>query len=303
MEVESVGRVRTEPARTIHRAATVPLDYRQQAERLYRHAGFRPALAEYCSAMAKPAPIAWPVYKLFDQFGRYVVCYMLIHNYYAWRHAGGLEPTLTALQRVAGASERHTAGFVAVLKAGKFVTTEDNPADRRQKLLRPAAPMVAGIGRSVRLFIAAADAIEGHPVEHSDIFGECDVLGEVLRRSAAYTLLNGTLLHGFPTVLHFAEHDCGYPLLSAVIGAHYARTLAGAPAAVPLDVRALAQRFQVSPAHIRNMLDEAERHGWFSLGPDGGSVSTALVTEFERWSAGQMAHFRDLADEVRGPRH
>lgn len=295
-----MGRIRKAPARAIHRAANVQLDHQRLARQLLGHAGFRPALAVYCNLMSKPAPIEWPVYKLFDQLGRYVVCYMLIHNYYAWRRAGGPAPTLAALQRVAGASERPTAGFVAVLKAGKFVTTEANPADGRQKILRPAAHMVAEIGRSVRLFIAAADAVEGYPSERSEIFADCDALGEVLRRSAAYTLSNGTLLHGFPTVLHFAERDCGYPLLSAVMGVHYADTLSGAPPAVPLGVRALAERFQVSPAHIRNLLDDAERHGWFSVGTGGLSMGADLVVEFEQWAASQMAHFSELAGEVRG---
>ena len=249
--------------------------------------------------MAQTSPVSWPVYKLFDQLGRYLVCYMLIHNYYAWRHAGGGAPTLAALQRVAGSSERQTAGLIAALKAGQFVIVEDDPTDRRQKLLRPAPAMVAEIGRSVRLCIAAMDAIDGHPPERAALFSHADRLGDVLQRSAAHVLANGTLLHGFPTVLHFAGRDCGYPLLSAVMGAHYAATVPGAPPAVPLTVRSLAQRFQVSPAHIGNLLGEAEREGWFSLGASGPDVSAALVDEFEAWAAGQMAHYGELAGETR----
>ena len=270
-----------------------------RAALLRDHLRFRPALAVYCSGMAEVSPVAWPIYKLFDQLGRYLVCYMLIHNYYAWRHAGSRAPTLAALQRVAGASERQTAGFVAALKAGRFVIVDDDPTDGRQKLLRPAPAMVAEIGRSVRLFIAAMDAVDQNTPRRAALFSDADLLGDVLRRSAAHVLANGTLLHGFPTVLYFAERDGGYPLLSAVMGAHYAATLPGVPPAVPLTVRALAQRFQVSPAHIGNLLGEAERQGWFSLEPAGPSVSEALVGEFEAWAAGQMAHYEEIADETR----
>lgn len=270
-----------------------------RAASLRDHPRFRPALAVYCSGMAQTSPVAWPVYKLFDQLGRYFVCYMLIHNYYAWRHGGGPAPTLAALQRVAGSSERRTAGLVAALKAGQFVSVEDDPADRWQKLLRPAPAMVMEIGRSVRLFIVALDAVDGRPPAHAAQFGDADRLGDVLQRSAAQVLAHGTLLHGFSTVLHFAERDCGYPLLCAVMGAHYAATLPGAPAGVPLTMRALAQRFQVSPAHIGNLLGEAERRGWLSIAASRLTVSAALVDEFEAWAAAQMAHYGELAGETR----
>ena len=68
---------------------------------------------------------------------------------------------------------------------------------------------------------------------------------------------------------------------------------------MPLTIRALAQRFQVSPAHIGNLLGEAERRGWFSQKTARLTVSEALVDEFEAWAAGQMAHYDELASETR----
>jgi len=267
------------------------------AARLGRDPRFRQALCDYCHGMAAPAPIPWPVYKMFDQLGRYLVSYMLIHNYYRWRHAGGPAPTMSALQAVAGSSARRTAGFVAALKLGRFVAVEADPADRRVKLLRPEPAMVAEIGRSMRLFVAVADAVAGRRPGRAARLADPDRLGEVVRRSAAAVLADGTLLHGFPRVLHFTLRDCGYPLLCAVVGAHYALAVPGAPPAVPLGRRALAARFQVSPAHIGNLVGEAERQGWFAVGRGGrlAFLSGDLLAEFERWAAGQTAHFDAVA--------
>ncbi|OYW52923.1 MAG: hypothetical protein B7Z30_15225 [Rhizobiales bacterium 12-68-15] len=175
--------------------------------------------------------------KLFDQFTRYLTCYVLIHNYYAWRNAGGPLPTLSLLQPAVEASPRQTAGFIASLKAGRLVTVESADGDRRSKLLRPAPEMIREIGRSVQAFVAAGEALE---------------------------------------------------------------TLGTQESMPSLSYRALAERLQVSPAHIGNLLGEADRNGWFTIGARGRLVAMdpGLVAEFEVWAACQIAHFAGLSRQT-----
>ncbi|WP_246668999.1 hypothetical protein [Ancylobacter sp. TS-1] len=280
-----------------HRPATaLPAGFDAEAARLLAHPRLRPALAHYCHGMATGATLDWPYYKLFDQLGRYLVCYMLIHNYYAWHEGGGPAPTLAALQRASGASPRHTAGFVAALKAGRLVEVETDSADRRATLLRPTPLVIAEIGRSLRLFMAAADRIEGRCPGRAGELADPDRLGGLISRSAAYVLANGTLLHAFPAVLHFTLRDCGYPLLAAVVGSHYAETVEGVPPAVSLGRRALAERFTVSPAHVGSLFTQAEARGWFAVAPGGrlAVMGEAFLAEFERWAAWQMVHVEQL---------
>lgn len=268
------------------------------AAHLRRHPGFRAALAAYCRGMSSPARIDWPVYKLFDQIGRYLVCYMLIHNYYAWVRGTGPAPTLTALQKVSGVSERQTAGFVAALKSGRLILTEPSPNDRRVKHLRPAPPMIAEIGRSARLFIAASDALAGRGGARAALLADNhDLLGDVIRRSAAYVLAHGTLIHPFPRVLHFAERDSGYLLLTAVFAARF-DGLASSPAAGSLSYRQLARRFQVSAAHIGSLMNEAQREGWFHTDGRGrlAGVAPDFVEEFAQWASWQMVHCTGLIE-------
>ncbi|RAI37658.1 hypothetical protein CH341_29275 [Rhodoplanes roseus] len=258
--------------------------------------------------MADAGPIAWPAQKLFDQYRRYLVGYMLIHNWYAWTSAGGPLPTVAALQKIAGASARQVGEVVAMLSARGFVTVTSDASDRRTKLLAPAPALVGEIGRSVRLFVGAVDEILQRRPAWADALADADRLGIVLQRSAAYVRTNGTLIHPFPRVLQFAGRDCGYPLLCAVVGAHYAETIPGAPRAAPVGARRLAARFGVSAAHAASLLADARRQGWFTTGPRGRLAIPApdLLDEFERWASWQMAHFQELVDTVpceptRGP--
>lgn len=297
----SPRRLVTEAVPAAGRAAPVPDGaFLAACDRLRASPRFRPALARYCRQMAEKPAVAWPIYKMFDQLDRYVLSFMLIHNYYAWRLEGGRAPTLTALQAIVPSSPRHTAGFVAALKAGQFVTVEHNPADGREKWLRPAPTMVFEVGRSIGAFIACLDEIDGGSPARSRALEDADALGGLLQRSAAFVLKNGTLIHAFPRVLHFAMRDCGYPLLAAVVGAHFsAAELQREAADIRLSLRALADRFQVSRAHIGNLLDEAERAGWFTV-RDGrlASFSEGLLAEFQEWACWEMVHFAEMFDLV-----
>ena len=274
-------------------------DFFARIAALRRRSGFRPALALYCRTMTEPAQIVWPTHKMLNQFGRYVVSFMLIHNDYAWRHHRGPRPTLTALQAMVVSSGRQTAAFVSTLKAARFITVEADREDARIKLLKAAPALVTEIGRSGRLFVAAIDMIESRQPGVAERLDCTDHLGELIRRSAAHVLRHGMLIEPFPRVLRFAMRDCGYPLLTAVIGAHYAATIPDAPAAPPLSLRMMAERLRVSRAHIGNLVKEAEEAGWFQITNRRLTMfDPSLQEEFEHWAAGQMIFYDDLAVAV-----
>lgn len=275
-------------------------DIEARAAHLREQSGFRPSLAGYCRAMSATPPFGWPVYKMFDQIGRYTICYMLIHNHYAWLHEGGPVPTLTTLQAVSGASERQTAGLIAALKSGRLVHADVSADDRRVRHLRPSPAMIAEIGRSMRLFIAAVDEAAPAPAASRALMlmNDIDMLGDVIRRSAAYVLEHGNLLYPFPRILNFARRDCGYLLLTAIFAAYYSTGTDGAPNEWQLSCRHLAQRFQVSAAHVGNLMSEAGREGLFSTGNQGRLIAmdSGFAAEFEQWASWQMVFYSNLAD-------
>ncbi|MBD9652841.1 hypothetical protein JVX98_04200 (plasmid) [Ensifer sp. PDNC004] len=247
------------------------------------------ALAEYCEAIIAISPSRWPVRKLLNQFGRYYAAYMLIHNYYGWLGDDPALPTLSRLKRLSSLSPRHTTHFVGVLKTAGFVTSEPVAVDRRQTLLRPEPVLVEEIGRSILAFLAAHDRIAG-TAHAAFLSGSVERIGAIIHLSARQILAGGTVISPFPTIAAMANYDCGYPVLVALMAAHYASE---ARRPVPLlTLEPLAERFQVSKSHVGNVFSYLSSVGLIDA---GRGVRPALVEEFERWSVAEMNHYALLA--------
>ncbi|WP_311925207.1 MarR family transcriptional regulator [Microvirga sp. 3-52] len=251
--------------------------------------------------ITQPPGASWPSNKVFVQKLRYLTCYILIGNYARWQRGEGNPPTLAALQRAAVASPRQIAGYIKDLRHGGYIVAEQQERDRRRYHLRPTAALIHEVARSPLAFLAASERLEpsSRPlVETISSSPErmCDWLG----RSMDCYQDDDSLFAPFRTIVQVTERECGYPLMAAVLGAHYAAQR-GLDTGLPtLTYRVLAERFQVSRQHIGNMLAEAERQGWFSIVPGGHlrEISADFIAEFETWAAGQMAHYRLLAELV-----
>ena len=260
---------------------------------------FRTELAFYCRDVVTASEIVWPTHKMLNQSGRYLLSFMLIHNDYRHRRGNGPRPTLTVLQAMVGSSARQTAAFVATLKAARLVTVESDPDDARLRCLRAAPPLVAEIGRSGRLFVAAMDRLTRRRPGRAAMLDDFDRLGELIYRSGAHILQHGMLTEPFARILSLTARDCGYPLLAAIVGAHYAATVPDSPAALPLSLRALADRLGVSRAHVGNLLQEADAAGWFRTEDRRlTQLNPTLLDEFEHWAACQMVFYDDLAAAI-----
>ncbi|WP_245272950.1 MarR family transcriptional regulator [Microvirga lotononidis] len=251
--------------------------------------------------MTQPPGASWPTSKVFAQKLRYLTCYFLIGSYARWQRGDGEPPTLAALQRAAVASPRQVAGFIKDLRHGGYLIAEQQESDRRRYLLRPTAALIHEVARSPLAFLAASERLERSSRPLVEIISSspeqmCDWLG----RSVDSYQEDDSLFAPFRAIVQITERECGYPLMAAVVGAHHATQLGTEVGLPSLTYRGLAERFQVSRQHIGNMLTEAERQGWFSIAPGGylREIPADFIAEFETWAAGQMAHYRLLADLV-----
>jgi hypothetical protein len=263
--------------------------------------GFAAALASYCGAMSQPPDMSWPANKVFAQKTRYIICYLLVGNYVRWLGGQGDPPTLAALQKLSPASPRHVAGFIKALRLGGFVLATPSGRDRRSIHLGPAPLLLSEIARSPLAFLEASERLDLPRASFAAALRENDErLCALLARSTERFIDRDMLLAPFRPIVHFTERDCGYPILTAVLGHHYA-TPGGIPLPVPLTYDALAERFQVSRQHVGNIFIEAEKRGWFTIAQRGRLtfVSEDLIHQFETWAAGQMAHYRMIAEEMR----
>lgn len=264
--------------------------------------GFAHAVAGYCREMAAVDLPGRPAAKLFNQFGRYMVSFLLIHQYQHWQCHGGPPATLRRLQETSPLSARQTAAIVAGLRAGRLLTGEPLAGSRGQ-MLAPAAPLTGTITRSMIAFLRAVDALDRHEPPRAAAF-EHDVAlqNELVYRSAEFVLDQGSHLDAFPSVRHFTDRDCGYLVLVAVMAVALSRSDAGGP----LSCRHLARHFSISRSHVGNLLAMAAGNGWFATDGRGRlrHVASDFTYEFQRWAAAEMAHYAALVDAIlpRDPR-
>ena len=245
-------------------------------------------------------PGGWPIVKLFNRLGRYMIGFLLIHDAHAWRVHGAPPPTLSRLQASCPLSPRQTASIVGGLRAGRLIAAE-RASDGRSHILIPAPALTEVIARSMLAYLRAADELEQPHRARAAAF-ECDtaMCEALIHCSAAFVLANGTLLDDFPRVREFATRDCGYLVLTEVMSAIYAE-LRGEPVRI-LSCRGLAESLRISRSHINNLLALAQQERWFVIGYRGrlDEVDPAFVAEFEQWSSVQLAHNASIADAVLG---
>lgn len=261
---------------------------------------FRDALRSYCATMLQPHAAGWPADKFFGQKLRYLVCFVLIGLDARWRRGAGEAPTLSTLQRVAPASGRQVAALITAMKLGGYVVASPLPEDRRALRLSPTMALLAEIGRSPLAFLAASERLEPASQTMTARLGSDAVFaGDWLGTSYDAFLEEDIYFGPFANIVRLTGQYCGFPVLSAVLGAHYA-ALADVPAPALLSYGSLAERFRVSRQHVGNILGDAELNGCFSVDRGGQRVSIApdFLWEFESWAAGQMAHYRRLAERV-----
>lgn len=262
--------------------------------------GLAPAVARYCREMAEVDSDGWPTIKLFNQFGRYMIGFLLIHHYQDWRHHGGPSPTLARLQATSRLSPRQTASIVGGLRVGRLLANERVPGTRNAKLV-PAPALTAVIARSMLAFVRAADAIEGPtiPPRAPALEANVDLQNELVYRSARFVFAHGSLLDDYPAVRHFTAKDCGYLVLTAVMAVAYA----GPETAPALSCRSLAGHFRVSRSHIGNLLAMAIESEWFATDRRGRLryIQPGFVKEFERWAASELGHYATIADSLASP--
>lgn len=263
--------------------------------------GFPDAVATYCRDMAAMDFLERPAAKMFHQFGRYMIGFLLVHQFQHWRRHGGPPATLGRLQASSPLSPRQTAAVVAALRAGHLLTAAPL-AGSRAPVLSPAPALTATIARSMIACLRAADTVEGRLPRAPLLKGDPELQNELVYRSAVYVFARGSHLDAYPAVRHFTHRDCGYLVLVAVM----AVALSGPKAGPSLSCRSLARHFNVSRSHVGNLLAAAAQNGWFVTDGHGrlSHMAPDFVREFQRWAATEMAHYATLADTlpVPGPR-
>lgn len=261
---------------------------------------FDRAMLAYCRSMVEPNGFRWPANKIFAQKIRYITCYTLIGLAERFEQTKGPVPTLTLLQTMVPGSARQVSDLISGLRAGGYVTAQQNAMDRREIRLSPTPALVLEIGRSPLSYLRASSLLAQQDL-YRRLSEDVSLLSRVLAQSLEAFRTKDVLFQPFETVVDFSGRDSGYLMLCAVMGSHFARAT-GDSFDLALSYDVLSQRFQVSRQHVGNVLADAAKRGLLTVHSGHTThVDPALVREFRCWCAGQMAHFTMLAQTVCAP--
>lgn len=268
-----------------------------RAERYLNHADLDRAVLRYCRLVTAEPPVGWPSNKIFAQTSRYTTCFTLVALDARYRAGEGPAPNLKMLQASVPSSPRQVSSLISGLRAGGYIRVETNARDLRSIHLRPSASLVQAVARSPVAFLEAADSLEIENIL-SSLTNSVEVVADCMAHAEMTYSARDVFFRPFRDVVSFAERDCGYSLLCAILGRHLADR-GGEPWDLPLSYDALAKRFGVSRQHIGNLLTGAADHGLIDIRHGQISrIEATLVWQFMSWCAGQMALYRCSAERV-----
>lgn len=197
--------------------------------------------------------------------------------------------TLSKLQDVVTALQAGSPGLVEAIVGrmidSRLMETRSAPGDRRKKLLVPTEALIRHDLDMLAALAAPCTVLGNHPAfdlamaRDRDMQKACRIfsVGEFGR--AFQTLMK------HPEMMGFFQRDSGYLVLLAFLQSALASS-AGLVSTVPY--KDIAERFGVSRAHVRNMVEDAEAAGLMrTLEPGGAAVEVlpALMEKHDRYFA------------------
>lgn len=225
----------------------------------------------------------------------------LVVAHFEWKAGAGEPPTLARLQAETGCG-RTLAAFVGVAKVARLLTSEPNPADRRQKFLVPGPRVIEGLRGWLHHHLGLAESMGAMQAGCAQrLMDDADYFHRLVRSSLV-------VIDGIPDIRQrfqlwdwFEHHECGLRIAYALLRAHYqACLMQGLPGhgPVPLAVSggALAQDLGLSKSHVRNVLNGAEELG--ALAHDESRRRVVLHAPFLHESRGSLVGLMSLFAEA-----
>jgi DNA-binding MarR family transcriptional regulator/biotin operon repressor len=203
-----------------------------------------------------------------------------------WFTVGRLKQQIAMLG--IGASERQVDHLISRLRAVGFLEMLQSEGDRRVRLLKPTAKMLA----HDRDWLAAHYAPLTVLCPHND-YGpvmERDPAFQLVQRrtSLDFTPIGLKLLLSEPDMMLFFDRSAGHMVLAALLHAALSDPANPHPAVPYADV---GDRFGVSRTHVRELLATAEENGLVKLQARGGhqvEILPRLWASYNRAIAGGM---------------
>ena len=174
---------------------------------------------------------------------------------------GATLSTVQALCRLTGiCSPGRAAALLAAMRFGGYITPRIDVADHRRRLLVPTQKLRAMHQHHWAMQFEAMARVFPEAASVPDQLQKPAYRTAFLHELGSYFLAGFRVLDHAPVLIELAESNAGLLLMSSLA----LRQLngEGRPGeTLPISISALARRFHVSRAHVRNMLLVSERAG------------------------------------------
>lgn len=232
---------------------------------------FDQAALAFCRGMTGFHAGRWVLNVGLSDTVRFVVAALVIHLDAAW--PGGATTARVARLCHAGglAGPKAAKGALAVFRAAGLVRDRPDGSDRRARRLAPTPALLGLMCENLTMRLRAQEALTPLPAPAAAWAATDGVLAAFLGRNIeAYAGMDFRLYDGFPEVRAFMDRQCGYLILLELMAAQLAATCGGPPRP---SLSALAQKFDVSRAHVRLLLADGVARGWLRARGHGGDVA------------------------------
>jgi hypothetical protein len=247
-----------------------------EAAALTSHPAFDAAALAFCRGMTGFHAGRWVLNVGLSDTPRFVVAALVIHLDAAW--PGGATTARVARLCQAGglAGPKAAKGALSVFRAAGLIRDRPDGSDRRARRLAPTPALLGLMCENLTMRLQAQEALTPLPAAAADWAATEGVLAAFLGRNIeAYAGMDFRLYDGFPEVRAFMDRQCGYLILLELVAAQLAVSCGAVPR---LSLSALAQRFDVSRAHVRRLLTDGLAHGWLRVCGHGGDVAVEPET-------------------------
>lgn len=203
-----------------------------------------------------------------------------------WFTVGRLKQQIAMLG--IGASERQVDHLISRLRTVGFLEVLPSDEDRRVRLLKPTATMLAHDRDWLAAHYAPLTVLCPHN-DYSLVMNRDPAFHLVQRRTSLdFVPIGLRLLMSEPDMMLFFDRAAGHMVLAALLQTALSEPDNPLPAVPYADV---GDRFGVSRTHVRELLERAEESGLVKLQARGGhrvEILPRLWTSYDRGIAGGM---------------
>jgi hypothetical protein len=268
---------------------------------LRAHPRFREAAATAASSSVDFYQGNWIANRVLNDRARFLVTQLCMYLHYTRRPeepASGL--TATRLRDICISNKICSAGraeaMLLMMRAGGYLLREIVAEDKRVRRYVPTEKLVGQVRERQRGVLRAADMLQTEPRFSAALESDPQFYPRFVSNMSASFLEGFRLFHFVPELDRIFDRDAGLIMMMSVFLTDPAYR--GLAPEQNVSVFGLARRFNVSRAHVRAVLDDAERAGLIRRGSDVAQPLPPLVEAMEKLLATGFADSASCAERA-----